>query len=219
MSALPLASPRPLRSPDSRPRPYLEVAPTRAQRRARPRLVPAIVTIAGIGVILLGQLLMSIAVADGAYRISELQSQQRSLEHQQQALTENLEVLSSTQNLTANAENLGMVASGNPVFLDLSTGAVTGNPTAAGGSLTGSAGNQIGNSLLTGTSLVSATTSTPATTSAPSANFAPASRPAAAKPTSAATTAGSSGGSASGSTAPAPSGPATSGSIPSPTTH
>jgi len=152
MSALPLASPRPLRSPE--PRRHLEVAPTRAQRRARPRVLPAIITISGIGVILLAQLLLSIVLADGAYTIAGLQTQQRDLLRQEQALTEQLEVLSSTQNLTANAEHLGMVASGNPVFLDLSTGAVSGDPTAAGGSLTGSRGNQIGNSLLTGSTLV-----------------------------------------------------------------
>jgi hypothetical protein len=152
MSALPLASPRPARG--SAPRRHLEVAPTRAQRRARPRILPAIVTIAGIGIILLAQLLLSIVLADGAYSIANLQTQQRDLERQEQALTEQLEVLSSTQNLIANAENLGMIASGNPVFLDLSTGAVSGNPTPAGGSLTGSRGNQIGNSLLTGATLV-----------------------------------------------------------------
>lgn len=152
MSALPLASPRP--TPAPAPRRHLEVAPTRAQRRARPRVLPAVVTIAGIGVILLAQLLLSIVLADGAYSIAELQTQQRDLERQEQALTEELEVLSSTQNLIANAENLGMIASGNPVFLDLSTGAVSGNPTPAGGSLAGSRGNQIGNSLLTGSTLV-----------------------------------------------------------------
>lgn len=152
MSALPLSSPRPARSPQ--PRRHLEVAPTRAQRRARPRLLPAVVTMAGIGVILLTQLLLSIVLADGAYTISDLQGDRRELERQEQALTEQLEVLSSTQNLTANAEHLGMIASGNPVFLDVSTGAVSGNPTPAGGSLTGSTGNQIGNSLLTGSSLV-----------------------------------------------------------------
>ena len=111
-------------------------------------------TVTGIGVILLAQLLLSIAVADGAYQIAELQGAERGLQQQEQALTENLEVLASTQNLIANAEHLGMIASGNPVFLDLSTGAVSGNPTAAGGSLTGAAGNQIGNSLLTGSTLV-----------------------------------------------------------------
>lgn len=159
MSALPLSSPRPSRrSPEAptTPRRHLEVAPTRAQRRARPRVLPAIVTISGIGVILLAQLLLSIVLADGAYTIAGLQTEQRDLQRQEQALTEQLEVLSSTQNLTANAENLGMIASGNPVFLDLATGAVSGSPTPAGGSLTGS-GNQIGNSLLTGTTLVEQT--------------------------------------------------------------
>jgi hypothetical protein len=168
MSALPLASPRPPRAPA--PRRHLEVAPTRAQRRARPRVLPAIVTISGIGVILLAQLLLSIVLADGAYTIAGLQTQQRDLERQEQALTEQLEVLSSTQNLIANAENLGMIASGNPVFLDLTTGKVTGNPTPAGGSLTGSRGNQIGNSLLTEATLVEPAaddepTKTPATSS------------------------------------------------------
>lgn len=152
MSALPLSSPRPSRS--TAPRRHLEVAPTRAQRRARPRVLPAIVTISGIGVILLAQLLLSIVLADGAYTISGLQTEQRDLQRQEQALTEQLEVLSSTQNLIANAEHLGMVASGNPVFLDLATGSVSGDPTPAGGSLTGSSGNQIGNSLLTGSTLV-----------------------------------------------------------------
>ncbi|WP_309713810.1 hypothetical protein [Pseudolysinimonas sp.] len=152
MSALPLASPRPARSPA--PRRHLEAAPTRAYRRARPRVLSAVVTIAGIGAILLAQLLLSIVLAEGAYTIAGLQTEQRDLLRQEQALTEQLEVLSSTQNLTANAEHLGMVASGNPVFLDLSTGAVSGDPTPAGGSLTGSSGNQIGNALLAGSTLV-----------------------------------------------------------------
>lgn len=191
MSALPLASPRPARSPA--PRRHLEVAPTRAQRRARPRLLPAVITMGGIGAILLAQLLLSIVLADGAYRIADLQRDQRDLQRQEQALAEQLEVLSSTQNLTANAENLGMIASGNPVFLDLGTGAVSGTPTAAGGTLTGSSGNQIGNSLLTGTALVQPATQGDAATGEP---------------------AGSSG--TGGSAAPPP---ASTGTIPSPTSR
>jgi hypothetical protein len=191
MSALPLASPRPARAPA--PRRHLEVAPTRAQRRARPRVLPAIITIGGIGAILLAQLLLSIVLADGAYTIAELQTQQRDLERQEQALTEDLEVLSSTQNLIANAENLGMIASGNPVFLDLSTGAVSGNPTPAGGSLTGSQGNQIGNSLLAGYTLV--------------------------EPEPGGDTSTSSAQSSSGNGGSATSPPSSPGTIPSPTTH
>lgn len=151
MSALPLHSPRPRR--EESPRRHLAPAPAPAPRRARPRLLHAVVTIGGIGVILLAQLLLSIALADGAYTIAGLQGEARDLARQEQALTEQLEVLSSTQNLTANAENLGMVASGNPVFLDLSTGKIRGKPTPAGGRLTGS-GNQVSNVLLGDTPLV-----------------------------------------------------------------
>lgn len=126
---------------------HLEIAATRAQKRARPKLVYAIVTISGIVAILLGQLFLSIVVADGAYTVASLQGQQRDLEREQQFLTERLETRSSTQNLIASAEKLGMVASGNPVFLDLDTGAVLGQASAAGGSLAAS-GNLIGNSLV-----------------------------------------------------------------------
>ncbi len=65
-------------------------------------------------------------LADGAYQISSLQTEQRELLREEQALGEQLELLGSTQNLTANAEALGMVASGNPLFLNVATGGVSG---------------------------------------------------------------------------------------------
>jgi len=155
MSAVAVA--RPLRQPGGRPaeqpRRHLEVVPTRAQRRARPRMLPALITIGGIGVILLAQLLLSIVIADGAYQISGLQSQKHDAVLQQHALSEQLDLLASPQHLAANAEALGMVASGNAVYLDAKTGAVTGSRSAVGGSMLGS-GDQVGNVLLTGTALV-----------------------------------------------------------------
>jgi len=156
----------PLRRPREQQPPvrHLEIAPSRAQRRARPRVVYALITIAGIGVILLAQLLMSILLAGGAYRIADLQSSQRDLLRQQHALTEDLQARSSTQNLAANAEGLGMVASGNPVFLDLTTGQVSGTATAAGGSLIGSQGNLIANSLLDPTMIIDPNAADAATT-------------------------------------------------------
>jgi hypothetical protein len=151
----PVAAPpaQPLRAA---PRRHIEVAPTRAQRRARPRLLPAVVTIAGIGVILLAQLLLSIVLADGAYQISTLQTQQRDLLRDQQALSEKLEVLGSTQNLTANAAALGMVASGNPLFLNADTGAVSGSASASGATLASGA-NLVGNALLDGSTTIDPT--------------------------------------------------------------
>jgi hypothetical protein len=149
-----LAIARPIRHPSQAPaappRRHLEIAPSRAQRRARPRVAHAVVTIAGIGVILLVQLLLSIVLADGAYQISALQADQLELLREEQALSEQLELLGSTQNLTANAEALGMVASGNPLFLDVATGSVSGKGTKA----VKLPNNMIGNSLLDGSTVI-----------------------------------------------------------------
>ncbi|CAN5493270.1 hypothetical protein BH10ACT6_BH10ACT6_06030 [soil metagenome] len=223
MSAVPVAAPaRPRRQyrpgtadPDATPTPRrrLEVAPTRAQRRARPRLLPALVTIGGIGVILLAQLLLSIVLADGAYQISSLQTQKHGAVLQQHALSESLDLYNSPQHLAANAEALGMVASGNAVYLDATTGAVTGTGTAAGGSLLG-AGDQVSNVLLDGSMIVTATaptTTTKATTTATGSG-----------PTSGASASGSSGASQASTdtgTGGAGQGPQTPGLLPSPTTH
>jgi hypothetical protein len=126
-------------------------------------MLPALVTIGGIGVILIAQLLLSIVIADGAYQISGLQSAKHDAVLQQHALSEQLDLLASPQHLAANAEALGMVASGNALYLDAKTGAVTGTATAGGGSLLGS-GDQVGNVLLTGTALVTPSDTGPGTT-------------------------------------------------------
>lgn len=217
MSAVPVAAPtRPRRQPqpDATPRRHLEVAPTRAQRRARPRLLPAVITIGGIGVILLAQLMLSIVLADGAYQISSLQTQKHNAVLQQHALSETLDLYNSPQHLAANAEALGMVASGNAVYLDASTGAVTGTGTAAGGSLLG-AGDQVSNVLLDGSMIVTAqapvTTTTTTTTTATGSG-----------PTSGASASGSSGASQASTdtgTGGAGQAPQTPGLLPSPTTH
>jgi hypothetical protein len=118
-------------------------------------MLPALVTIGGVGVILLAQLLLSIVIANGAYQISGLQSAKHDAVLQQHALTEQLDLLASPQYLAANAEALGMVASGNAVYLDARTGAVTGTGTKAGGSMLGG-GDQVGNVLLSDTPTVTA---------------------------------------------------------------
>ncbi|MEO9015058.1 MAG: hypothetical protein ABI275_07035 [Terrimesophilobacter sp.] len=122
---------------------HIEIVSTRSQRRARPRMVYAAVTIAGLFAILIAQLLLSIAVSDGAYQIAALQGVQRELSRDQQTLTEQLHVLQSPQHLAANAQALGMVANTGTAFLRLADGAVIGTPvaaTASGGSVIGADG-------------------------------------------------------------------------------
>jgi cell division protein FtsB len=139
-------------NPQSQPR-HIEIVTTRNQRRARPRLAYSLIVIAGLFAVLAAQLLLSIALADGAYQISALQSQQKELNRAQQAVTEQLNVLNSPQNLAARAESLGMVSNNSAVYLNLADGAVMGSPSAASagaGSVIGANGSLlIANSLLT----------------------------------------------------------------------
>jgi hypothetical protein len=200
MSAVPLTSaPRPRRIAPAAP--PLEVVATRPQRRSRPRAVYAIATVAGVFGILLTQLLLSIVLSDGAYRITALEAQRIELDRTAQMLTEDLNVLDSAQNVAANAESLGMVVSTvSPAFLLLSDGTVQGSPRPAGagsGVLDGR-GDLVGNVLLTDVPLV-----TPATTGGASA-AASGESPAPSSP---------------GSLASAPSAPAPAGALPSPVTR
>ena len=157
-----LAFATPLRSPveEQQPR-HIEIVTSREQRRARPRAVYAIVAVVGLFVLFMAQLLLSIVVSDGAYRIAALQTSQRDLGREQQALSEQLDMLSSPQNLATQAESLGMVLSNtNPVFLRLADGAILGTAGAADAGesvITGSAGSLVPNSLLGQVPLVTAT--------------------------------------------------------------
>ncbi len=153
MSNLAYARPAPLSEPTQHPR-HIEIVSTRAQRRARPKLAYAIITIASLFAIFAAQLLLSIVVSDGAYQVSALQDQQKDLLRTQDALTEKLNVLDSTQNLSTQAAHLGMVPNSSPLALNLSTGAVYGLPGSADPAGCGGNCNLITNSQLVGVPLV-----------------------------------------------------------------
>lgn len=131
MSALAVTSPirRASTAPSIAP---LEIVATRPQRRARPRAAHAVVMVLGVFGILLTQLLLSISLSDGAYRITSLEAQRAELSRSEQVLTETLDTLRSPQHLAMNAESLGMVANSSPAYLRLSDGRVLGAPVAAG---------------------------------------------------------------------------------------
>ena len=118
---------RPSRQDRQRPE-LVEVAPTRAQRRARPRIVGAAIAVAALGVLLLAQLGISMVLSQGAYTLDELGAEQTQLSRTQQSLSEDLRVLDSPQNLARNAQALGMIANTTPVYLDPKTGRVFGTP-------------------------------------------------------------------------------------------
>ena len=119
--------PEPQRAP-AQPKRQIEVVPSRAQRRARPKFLHAIIAVAGVGAIIGAQLALSIGLSAGAYRIGDLQDQQRDLQRTQESLDEQLQVLSSTQHLASNAAALGMVPGGSQFYLDLASGGVAAAP-------------------------------------------------------------------------------------------
>jgi cell division protein FtsB len=157
MSAVSVLAPLPSNPRRSHNAPALTlVVATRAHRRARPRVFYALVAVIGVFAILLTQLLLSILLSDGAYRISALQSQTGELERDAQVLVESLDTLRSPQYLAANAESLGMVSNANPAYLRLADATVLGAPIAAGtgaGVLNGG-DTMIGNVLLADMALV-----------------------------------------------------------------
>ncbi len=193
MSSLPAYAPS--RAPrEAQPTRHIEIVATRSQRRRRPRIVYAIVAVTGLFVILMAQLLLSIALSDGAYQISSLQNEQKNLARDGQTLTESLNVLQSPQNLAAQATTLGMVMNNSGSgWLRLSDGSVLKNPTAAGTTSATDAGGQ---------SLVTNVLLTPSVTAQQDSSM---SAPAAGNPASAT---GGSGGP-----------DVASGAIPAPTTH
>ena len=163
MSAVPLLDPTRGsrgRTPQAESQPaHVEIVSSRNQRRARPRLGAALITVGGLFLILAAQLLLSIATSEGAYAISSLQTEQAELARDEQVLTENLQVLEAPQHLATEAQGLGMVANTSAAYLRLADGTVLGAPTRAVASsafLTAADGTPlIPDSLLAGVPLVS----------------------------------------------------------------
>ena len=129
---------------------HIEVVATRSQRKARPKVAYAVVTVASLFVIFAAQLLLSIVVSDGAYQIEALQTSQKELLRTEQALNENLDLLGAPQHLAANAAHLGMVPSASPLYLNIETGGTASAPGTVDRVGCGGACNVIANSLLTG---------------------------------------------------------------------
>ena len=142
----------PAGQPGSRLR-HIEIVATRSQRRARPKIAFALSAVAGVAVIIVAQLLLSVGISQGAYEVSRLQASQTELTRTAESVTEDLVRVSSPQSLAANAESIGMISNSNPVYLRLSDSAVLGAPSSATGSQAGAA-SLVPNALLTGVPLV-----------------------------------------------------------------
>jgi cell division protein FtsL len=124
------------------------VSPTPVRRR-RPKIFFAFVTVVTIFIIIVAQILLSVSLQSGAYEISGLQRNVKELGRTYQSATQDLNRMTSPQNVAQSAEVLGMVGNSNPVYLRLSDSLVTGAATtaAAGGALVAQ-GNLVPNAML-----------------------------------------------------------------------
>jgi cell division protein FtsL len=144
---------------DARTAPRFEsVAPVRqlhaisrsAARKRRPKVFFATVTVVTIFIISVAQILLSISTQSGAYEIAGLQQQMKELGRTYQSVTQDLDRMTSPQNISHFAQALGMVGNSNPVYLRLSDSLVTGSASAAtaGRNLVGDS-NLVPNAMLT----------------------------------------------------------------------
>ena len=119
-------------------------------RKRRPKVFFATVTVVTIFLISVAQILLSISTQSGAYEIAGLQQQVKDLGRTYQSVTQDLDRMTSPQNIAHFAQALGMVGNSNPVYLRLSDSLVTGSASAAvaGRNLVGSS-NLVPNSMLT----------------------------------------------------------------------
>ena len=109
--------------------PRLTVVP---RGSVRPPRAPFVLLVAALLVCGLGGLLMlNTTLAQGSFRLQDLQARSSALQGEEQALNGQVALEATPQRLAARATALGMVPSINPVFIRISDGAILGRPEAA----------------------------------------------------------------------------------------
>ena len=106
------------------PRPTLRVVSLPAADRGRTVFVGLCLLLLGGG--LLALLLLNTAMANGSFRLHDLQATSDLLGDRQQALRQDIAVQAAPERLAARAKALGMVPSDSAAFLRLSDGRVLG---------------------------------------------------------------------------------------------
>ncbi|MBC9955352.1 hypothetical protein ICM05_12035 [Leucobacter sp. cx-42] len=116
----------PQRRSEETPQHLHSVSATPRKKPSRVVLVSAVLV--GVFLGLLGiQLALSIVISSGAYEARALKTEERDLLRVERVLSQNMDKLSSPQNLAANAAQLGMVENLHPATLRLSDGAILGS--------------------------------------------------------------------------------------------
>jgi hypothetical protein len=107
----------------------LRVVPPPGLRAPRAPFVVVVVAILAAG--LVGLLLLNTALAQGSFRVHDLQRQTAAMQDREQQLQIAVDAADNPARLAAAAHGLGLVAAQDPGFLRLSDGRVLGAPQAA----------------------------------------------------------------------------------------
>jgi len=137
---------RPARSAQRPAFAVVQGARTSAVRSANSKLWILGTVIVGLIVIAIANLLMTLATSAGVYQVANLKARQAGLELSTQIVGQQVNSLSSNQNLANAAHALGMISNANPVYLDISKSKVYGSAAqAALGNSTNISGNLLAN--------------------------------------------------------------------------
>jgi hypothetical protein len=116
-------------------RPHLRlVAPLRPERASRGLFAVVVTIVLALGLIVM--LLINTSIAQTAFVVSELQSQQRELARTEASLTQAIAAAAAPPVLESKARALGMVPATRPVFLTIPSGKVRGKAKPAPGDRT-----------------------------------------------------------------------------------
>ncbi|MEU0489661.1 hypothetical protein ABZ249_10555 [Nocardiopsis sp. NPDC006139] len=131
-------APAPRRTAARPAAPPAERAPARgpaAAARARaPRIPFVLLILCLLGGALVSLLLLRGVIAQEAFAISSLQTQNRELSYEEQSLRGSVAHLETSERIAEEAEGMGMEQGDAPRFLDPGSGEVTGNAATDGGS-------------------------------------------------------------------------------------
>lgn len=163
--------------------PNRQLTPARAQLRAvsvansrDTKVNTKLVSLLTFGAlsIAFANLVLHILTSSSVYELASLQQQARELNTTSQIIADEVDSLSSQQNLSNSAQKLGMIANANPVFISIAEQKVYGKPTAALNTDGRVAKNLIANSAMTAvsTGLSASVASADATPDKPAANVA-----------------------------------------------
>ena len=123
MSALRLTSPA---RPVARRAPSLRAVAPASNKAKGAKVVK--VALLGFAIIQVVKLILDITVSQSAYELKNLKLEKIALTTQSEIIGQQVDSLSSQQNLANSAASLGMIANANPVFLRLEDQKVFGKP-------------------------------------------------------------------------------------------